>query len=194
VIDTPVPAAAALPPDYPADLERVWRAADGTVVTFRALRPDDIDQELAFIAGLSEETLHLRLQYSSRGVSREDAMRLLQLDYRDTLAVGALIREETGDRLIGVSRYARQPGTDRAECAVVVADGWQGRGIGTELMRGLALAARSRGIRALAGTILAENRRILDLAQRFGPVTRSEPSSAGVVEVTIDLEQPAAPS
>jgi len=193
VIDTPVPAAATLPPDYPADLERVWHAADGTVIAFRALRPDDLDRELAFIAGLSEETLHLRVQYSSRGVTREEAAKLLQLDYRDTLAVGALVRDETGDQLIGVSRYARQPGTDRAECAVVVADGWQGRGVGTELMRALASAARSRGIRALVGTVLAENRRILDLAQRFGPVARSEPSSAGVIEVTIDLQQPVTP-
>jgi len=162
------------PADYPADLERTWLAAGGTPVTIRALRPDDLDRELAFVAGLSEQTLHLRLQYTSKGITREDAARLLQLDYVDTLAIGA-------------SRYARVPGTDRADCAVVVADDWQGRGLGTELMRSLGTAARARGIRSLEASSLAENRRIHEWAQRFGCDARTEPNSGGMLLVTIDL-------
>jgi acetyltransferase len=188
VNDTPAPAPGPLPADYPADLERVWQTADGTRITLRALRPDDLDREIEFIEGLSDETLHLRLQYASRGVSREDAARLLQLDYRDTLAVAALVPADSGERIVGVSRYARSPGSDRAECAIVVADGWQGRGLGTELMRSLGTAARARGIRALEGTSLGENRRILDWAQRFGFTLRTEPDSGGMVHVALDLE------
>jgi acetyltransferase len=184
----PVPVAAALPADYPAELERTWQAADGTPVTLRALRPEDLDRELEFIGGLSEETLHLRLQYAARGVSREEAARLLQLDYRDTLAVAALVPAEAGERIVGVSRYARMPGTDHAECAIVVADVWQGRGLGMELMRSLGAAARARGIRFLEGTALGENRRILDWARRFGFVVQAEPNSGGLVHVTLELE------
>lgn len=163
-------------------------------VTLRALRPDDLDRELDFIAGLSEESLRLRLQYASHGVSREEAARLLQLDYRDTLAVAALVQGDAGERIVGVSRYARLPDTDRAECAIVVADDWQGRGLGTELMRSLGTAARSRGIRYLEGTSLGENKRILDWAQRFGFRVRTEPNSGGLVQVTLDLESFPAPS
>jgi acetyltransferase len=194
VNDTPVTAAGALPADYPAELERVWQAADGTPVTLRALRPDDLDRELDFIAGLSEETLHLRLQYAARGVSREEAARLLHLDYRDTLAVAALVKGDAGKEIVGVSRYARTPGTDEAECAIVVADGWQGRGLGTELMRSLGTAARSRGVRSFVGTSLGENRRILDWAQRFGFTIRTEPNTGGLVEVRLDLESFPPPS
>jgi acetyltransferase len=194
VTDTPAPDAGALPADYPAGLERVWQADASSSITLRALRPDDLDRELDFIAGLSQETLHLRLQYATRGVSREDAVRLLQLDYRDTLAVAAVVRDEAGERIIGVSRYARVPGTDKAECAIVVADHWQGRGLGTELMRSLGMAARSRGIRSLVGTSLGENRRILEWAQRFGFTARVEPNSGGLVEVTLDLGSLPAPS
>ncbi len=185
--DTPASVDSSLPADYPAELERAWRTPDGASVTLRALRPDDLDRELAFIAGLSGETLHLRLQYASRGVTREDAARLLQMDYRDTLAVGALVSAPGGDQIVGVSRYARSPGSDSAECAIVVADDWQGRGIGGELMRSLAAAARSRGIRTLVGTSLGENRRIRDWAQRFGFGAQTEPDSGGLVTVTLDL-------
>jgi acetyltransferase len=175
------------PADYPADLERSWLPAGSTPVTIRALRPDDLDRELAFAAGLSEQTLHLRLQYTRKGITREDAARLLQLDYLDTLAIGAFVASPVGERIVGVSRYARAPGTDRAECAIVVADDWQGRGLGTELMRSLGSAARARGIRSLEASSLAENRRIHDWAQRFGCDVRTEPYSGGLLLVTVDL-------
>jgi acetyltransferase len=175
------------PPGYPADLERVWHSADGTAVRIRPLRPDDLELELRFIAGLSPETLYQRLHYRASSVSREEAARLLELDYRDTLACGALVDEPAGESLVGVSRYARVEGTDTADCAIVVADAWHGRGIGTELMRSLAVAARQRGIRALFGSSLAENTRIHAWARRFGFDVRTEPYSGGEVRITVDL-------
>ena len=176
-----------LPPGYPAGLERTWQAADGTPVRIRPLRPDDLERELHFIEGLSGETLYLRLQYSSREVSRQDAVRLLELDYRDRMAIAAVLGDAADARFIGVSRYARIDATDQAECAIVVTDAWHGRGVGTELMRSLAAAARANGIRTLVGTSLAENQRIHAWARRFGVDVRTEPNSGGRVLITVDL-------
>jgi acetyltransferase len=187
VNDSPPPSRPAPPLPYPAELQRAWQAGDGTVLQLRPLRPDDLDRELAFIAGLSQQTLYYRLQYSSRSVSREDAARLLELDYRDRMAIGALSGTAPDETIVGVSRYARIDGTDQAECAIVVADAWQGRGVGTELMRSLAQAARANGIRALVGSSLGENQRIHAWARRFGFDVRTEPNSGGHVNITVDL-------
>jgi acetyltransferase len=176
-----------LPPGYPADLERTWLAADGTAVRIRPQRPDDLEREVRFVEGLSEQTLYLRLQYSSRNVSRQDVARLLDLDYRDRMAIAALAGTPQDESIIGVSRYARIDDTDLAECAIVVTDAWQGRGVGTELMRTLAVAARRNGIRTLVGTSLAENQRIHAWARRFGFDARTEPNSGGEVRITVDL-------
>lgn len=176
-----------LPPGYPARLERAWQAADGTEVRLRAMRPDDIDREMAFIAGLSDESRYQRLQYSSREVTREDALRLLDLDYRDRLAIGAFLGDGPAETLIGVSRYARGEDPAQAECAIVVTDAWHGRGVGTELMRSLAEAARANGIRTLVGSSLAENQRIHAWARRFGFDVRTEPNSGGAARITVDL-------
>jgi acetyltransferase len=181
------PSPTPLPPGYPTDLERFWQAADGTRIRLRPLRPDDLDRELAFIAGLSGPTLYQRLQYSASGVSRSDAARLLELDYRDRCAIGAFLEAPPGGTIIGVSRYARLPGTDEAECAIVVTDAWQGRGLGTELMRALAIAARRSGLQWLEGSSLAENQRIHDWARRFGFEVRTEPNSGGQVSIRLDL-------
>lgn len=157
------------------------------MVTLRPLRPDDIERELEFIAGLSAETLRLRMQYSGSSVSRADAERMLDLDYRDRLAIGAFVAGETGVRLIGVSRYARIDAGDQAECAIVVADDWQGRGLGTELMRSLGRGAGRNGIKSLVGESMAENQRILAWARRFGFDARTEPNSGGMLRITLDL-------
>lgn len=185
--DTVPPPPPGLPPGYPADLERTWLASDGTAVHIRPQRPDDLEREVRFIEGLSEQTLYLRLQYSSRHVSRQDMARLLDLDYRDRVAIAALVGAPADQAIIGVSRYARIDDTDRAECAIVVTDAWQGRGVGTELMRSLAIAARRNGIRTLVGTSLAENQRIHAWARRFGFDARTEPNSGGHVSITLDL-------
>ena len=75
---------------------------------------------------------------SVTAASERDLERLLDLDYYDRLAIAGFAQEAAGETIVGVSRYARIEGTRRAECAIVVADGWQGRGLGTELMRTLA--------------------------------------------------------
>ncbi len=71
----------------------------------------------------------MRLQYSVTGASERDLERLLDLDYYDRLAIAGVVQEAMGETLVGVSRYARIEGTRRAECAIVVADRWQGQGL-----------------------------------------------------------------
>ena len=185
--DASLPPPDGLPPGYPAGLERTWLAADGTRVRLRPLRPDDLDRELSFIKGLSQQTLYQRVQYFTREITRETAARLLELDYHDRMAIAAVLGHFPDEEFIGVSRYARIEGTDGAECAVVVTDAWHGRGVGTELMRSLAQAARDNGLRTLVGTSLGDNQRIHAWARRFGFDVRTEPNSGGYVRITLDL-------
>ena len=117
---------------------------------------------------MSPQTLYLRVQYSVTAASERDLERLLDLDYYDRLAIAGLAQEAAGETIVGVSRYARIEGTRRAECAIVVADGWQGRGLGTELMRTLANAAQARAIDCLEGT--TPGRECAD--RRLGPPLR----------------------
>ncbi len=191
---TSPPAPAPVPPEalrgrYPRELERTWQPAGAPAVTIRPLRPDDLDLERRFIASLSPQTIYQRLQYFATSASERDLARLLDLDYYDRLAVGGVTQEAAGESFVGVSRYARIPGTRRAECAIVVTDSWQGRGLGSELMRTLGIAARARDIDWLEGSTLAENARIANWGRRFGFSVHTEPNSGGLVVVRIDLRE-----
>jgi acetyltransferase len=176
---------------YPDELERTWQPAGAPAVRIRALRQDDLDLERRFVTGLSPATLYLRLQYFTTEPSERDLARLLDLDYHDRLAVAALApsaaESAAGPEIVGVARYARLDNSRTAECAIVVADAWQGLGLGSELMRSLAAAALDRDIDDLEGTTLAENQRIVEWARRFGFAFRTEPNSGGLVKVTLHL-------
>lgn len=178
---------------YPQELEHTWQPAGAPALTIRPLRHQDISLERQFIKGLSPQTIYLRVQYFATTTSERDLERLLDLDYYDRLAIAGLAHEADGETIVGVSRYARVEGTRRAECAIVVADGWQGRGVGTELMRTLATAAQARAIDCLEGTTLAENARIASWARRCGFAVRTEPHSGGLLVVRVDLPGPARP-
>lgn len=176
-----------LSPVYPAELEHAWQPPGGPPLQIRPLRPDDLERELQFIRGLSQESLYQRAHYSAREVPPEAAVQLLTTDYVNSLALAAVHATPAGEEIVGVSRYARIEATDRAECAVVVTDAWQGRGVGTELMRSLAYAAQARGITQLVGLSLGENRRIAAWAHQFGWPITTEPNSGGLLQVTLDL-------
>ena len=176
----------------PAELTHSWLARDGRPVVLRALSPEDLERELEFVAGLSAETRYLRLQYATAGMSREMASGLLELDYHDRLAIAGTATDAGHERIVGVCRYAREPGATTAEFAIVVADDWQGTGLGTELMRSLCHAARARGVRLVIGETLSTNRRFIDWARSFGCAVEIEPD-AGLARVTLDLDGPKAP-
>jgi acetyltransferase len=176
------------PGRYPVELERNWQPAGRPVVRIRPLRPDDGELEVQFVKRLSPQTRYLRTQYSASEPTPADIERLLDLDYDERLAVTALVADEVAERIVGVSRYARIEASTRAECAVVVADDWQGVGLGTELMRSLAQAAVARGYTTLEGTTLAENSRLVAWARRLGFDVRTEPDSRGELRVTIQLQ------
>jgi acetyltransferase len=74
-----------------------------------------------------------------------------------------------GDKetLLGVARYVRDKKQPAAEFAIVIADAWQGRGIGKRLLARLIDLARERGLKRLYGDILGTNRPMLELVRKL---------------------------
>jgi acetyltransferase len=66
------------------------------------------------------------------------------------------------------ARYVIESEGDRAEFAVVVADHWQGVGLGGALIGRLVGEARRRGLARLHGDVLADNEPMIGLVRRHG--------------------------
>jgi acetyltransferase len=86
------------------------------------------------------------------------------VDYSRDMAIAATTMLD-GETLIGVARYVRDG--ESAEFAIVVADAWQGRGIGSRLLDKLIDVARRRGLKQLYGDILGTNLPMLELVRKL---------------------------
>lgn len=165
-----------------------WRAADGTAVTIRPIRAADLALEVAFVDALSRRSLYQRLM-SARTPSLEELRRFTDVDPERELGLIATVRAEGHERQVGVVRYVRDSSPQQAEIAIVLADEWQGRGLGRRLMLALIRAARSAGVRQLAGTVLSTNEPALALARKLGFRLAADPRSATVTNLKLDLAQ-----
>jgi GNAT superfamily N-acetyltransferase len=63
-------------------------------------------------------------------------------------------------------------GGQTTDIGVVVADAWQGRGVGSALMRALITGARARGVTSLTMDVLPDNHRVLAMITGHWPAAR----------------------
>jgi L-amino acid N-acyltransferase YncA len=159
---------------------------DGTEVRVRPIRPGDKRLLAAGLERLSEETIRRRFLVAKPSFSTTELRYLTEVDGHDHVALVAVLADDP-ERLIGVGRSVRLAARpDTAEMAIVVADAWQGHGLGSALAEALADTARANGIRRLAAVMLGENqaarRLVLRIGRRLGDDVHD-----GVRELTVDL-------
>jgi GNAT superfamily N-acetyltransferase len=150
-----------------------WPAWPGGRILIRQAGGGDLGGLRDFLAGLSLQTRHLRF---FAGVPASAAMlRILAgqrpdadalVATRDGLIIGHAMAVDT----------AGPTGGAATEIGVVVADAWQGQGVGSGLIRALAARARDRGATTLMMEVMAENRRVLAMIAGRWPDARHDRS------------------
>jgi RimJ/RimL family protein N-acetyltransferase len=150
-----------------ADYSAVERLRDGSTVEIRALRPDDQDDMLAAVDRTSVQSLQRRFFVPKRGFSDKEIAFFMNIDFTNHVALIAQIDEDGQPVIAGGGRYiVTQHG--QAELAFVVVDAYQGKGIGTALMRHLFAIARDAGLKELTAEVLPENAAMLKVFKGFG--------------------------
>lgn len=172
-----------VPGIYPARWESDAVLADGSTVHLRPIRSSDRSALTALHDSLSAETVYYRFFSALPHLSPALLERFTTVDYVDRFALVA----EKGDRFVAVARYDRIPGRDDAEVAFVVADDYQGKGLGTLLLEHLAVAAKHAGVRRFVADTLPENQRMLRVFTEAGFGARRS-FEGGVVRVSFPLE------
>ena len=178
------------PPTVSFDPEEVT-LKDGTQILIRPIRADDAEDLKEAFQRLSMESIYLRFLSVKKELTDEEARTLSTVDYSARMAFVAICKENDRDIVVGVSRYALLDASnpEMAESAVVVADEYQGRGIGKILLRRLVSYARAKGIDYLRGNMQIGNNRMLELVKRSG-LPHQTRFVDGIWEVNIDIRQP----
>lgn len=160
---------------------------DGTHVLIRPIHAADAALEKKFIERLSPASRRFRFLGSIGEPSDELLRHLTDVDYRRDAAFVALVHRDGEKREIGVSRFSLGADGRSCECAVTVADEWQGRGLGAVLMRHLIEVARARGIRSMVSYDAADNTAMRDLARFLGFRRAADPDDPTQVVHTLSL-------
>ena len=89
--------------------------------------------------------------------------------------------------IVGVGRLSKLSGGNQAaEFAILVSDSFQGRGLGTELLRRLIEVGRQEGLQRIVGFISPENDGMQRVARKLGFVLKRE-IGEDLMEANLDL-------
>ncbi|MBS0429774.1 MAG: GNAT family N-acetyltransferase [Proteobacteria bacterium] len=169
-------------PDWAQALVEDLSLRDGTPVTLRPIRPQDLPRHTRFVRGLSPHTGYMRL-LSPRMPQPDELQRMTETDYPHALALVAIACVDGVQTEVGVARYApsvdaRAAARGSAEFAIVLADAWQSRGLARVLLSRLVEAARAAGVRELSDVTLHENAPMIGLARALGFTVQRDPHDA----------------
>jgi GNAT superfamily N-acetyltransferase len=141
------------------------RYVDG--LTIRPLRNGDTETIAALFARLGEQSRERRFCGAKPRLSDGELELLARVDEERHVLVGYL----DGDtEPAGIARLVREGST--AEVAFAVADGYQGRRVGSTLAAALAADARAAGITELLANVCGDNPPVVALMKRLGESLR----------------------
>jgi GNAT superfamily N-acetyltransferase len=194
-----------------ARLRHVVTLRDGTPVLLRPIEPDDKAVLTVGMTRLSIETRRRRFFAPVQRLSDEQLRFFTEIDYVDHFAWIAFLTEgavspdaegpspqsptrqtshapQSPTNGLAVARYIRRADRpDAAEYAIVVVDEYQGRGLGSILLVELGKVAYRNGIRHFLGSVLSDNRAMLNVAHDLGATTQYDGS--GVTLVSVELTE-----
>ncbi|MDQ1258268.1 MAG: acetyltransferase [Pseudomonadota bacterium] len=162
---------------YPARFEQVWPLRGGGEYTVRPVRPDDAQMLQELVQNLSPESRYFRFVSTMAKLPPAMLARFTLIDYDREMALVAVVKnrqvDEDGmvhetERIVGVSRYVTNPDLASCEFALVVADDFSGKGMGSRLMLSIMDAARDKGLATIEGLVLANNPDMLKLMRNLG--------------------------
>ena len=122
--------------------------------------------------------------------------RFTLIDYDREMALVAVYRERKvapsgemieKERIVGVSRYITNPDQSSCEFALVVADDFSGKGLGSRLMLSIMDVAREKGLSEIEGLVLTQNPGMLKLMKSLGYTVKPFPEDPDFRLVTHTL-------
>ena len=178
---------------YPRRYVGEWTARDGSRFLIRPIRPEDEPLMVRFHGLLSEETVYARyftyLKLSER-TAHERLTRICFIDYDREMALVAEAVPAGGEgerQIAAVGRLSKAHGRNEAEFAVLVADPWLRRGLGSELLRRLVEVGRDEGVELITAEMQAANVPMQRASRRNGFSLRPVAGDPSVLRAELRL-------
>ncbi len=171
---------------YPEEFVTERQMKDGSKVVLRPVKPEDEPLWHDLVASCSTETIRFRFRYLFKSTTHEMASRFCFIDYDREMAIVAEVGQNGDRKLIGVGRLVADVDHHTAEYGVIVADQWQGHGVGALLTDYCLEVAKRWGIRRVVAETTKDNVRARGLFRNRG-FTIDESREGDVLLASKDL-------
>lgn len=171
---------------YPTQYVTPSKTKDGVPVTFRPIRPEDEPLLVKFHQTLSDRSVHHRyfgqVELSQR-IAHERLTRICFNDYDREIAQVIEYRDPATKELevLGVGRLSKAHGHNEAQFAMVISDKWQGRGLGSGLLKKLVEIGRAEKLDRISAHMLPDNREMQRVAKEAGFEVHEAPGGTELV-------------
>jgi acetyltransferase len=153
---------------YPKKYETVWKLRDGRNVILRPIKPEDEPLWLEMFQNFSEESIRYRFFQIIKDTPHETRVRYCNIDYDREIAIVAEMTENERRKILGVARVSLESDSKTGEIAFIVADPWQGLGLGTKLVDYAIEICEDMNIEGLYAIMLPDNYRAINLMKKMG--------------------------
>jgi GNAT superfamily N-acetyltransferase len=163
--------------EFARDYRRELILKDGRLLLIRSIRPDDKAALADAFRQLSKESVHSRFLSFKKGLGEVELAYLTELDFIQHVGLVAVLPEIDPGKIVGIARYIvidQESANLLAEVALVVVDQYQAKGIGTGLLKHIAIIAKKAGISMFEAYVLWENTHIRELFEHCGYQIHSE--------------------
>lgn len=172
---------------YPGRYTKKVTLNDGTKATLRPIRPEDEPLMEKMLDYISTSSLYYRFFGFVPKVTHEWMSRFTHIDYDREIAIVAMIENEEGEEeMTAVVRIIEDAWGESAEYAILVADKWQGKGLGNILMDYILQIARERHIGKVVASVLPTNAGMIHMFEKRG--FKFDKSGLEIYEVELELE------
>jgi acetyltransferase len=146
---------------YPDEYVRRGRLKDGTRVSLRSVRPEDETAWHDLIGSSSAESLRFRFRSLFKRSTHQMAVQYCFIDYEREIGIVAETGGNSPTALMGAAHLLADMEHEAGEFAVMVADRWQGRGLGGLLLDFCLELARRWGLKRVVAETHPENHAML---------------------------------
>jgi acyl-CoA hydrolase len=159
---------------YPEELETTMTTKDQAELIIRPIRPTDEEMLSDMFYDLSDQTIINRFFSMLKSMPHRRLQQFCCIDYTQEMSLAAITDDGPKSKIVGLGSYHLNPATHKAEIAFMVADAWQGKGIGTFMMRSLVKIAKASNIKGFTAEVLRDNLAMIALMHKSGVPTKSE--------------------
>lgn len=152
---------------YPEKYVKPAKLRNGMDVVLRPIKPEDEPMWLELLGSCSKESIYFRFRTNFFFDSHDVATQFCYIDYSREMAIVAEISENNSRKLIGVGRLITDLNKVTAECAILITDNWQNKGLGNILTEYCIEIAKELGLKRLVAETTTDNKLMIAILKNL---------------------------